>query len=411
MSSKGCERIKRLLCDELSQRRLSISHDRWHLERVLAFAEQLQTIYGGDMEVLTAAVLLHDLGRSEPNLHGRDSVIESLKDAGEILGALDIPPSKIEAILRAIDEHDDPNRRPSAIEGRILKEADFLAGFGAWGILRIAMWAAETERGVDQVFDRLEKRMPKRIDGLEFSESARLASRETPFVDLFLSRLKEPALLEEPLGRGKYIVLEGISGSGKDTQADLLKPRLEQDGHHVLRVKEPAGKYQMARDGWGPRGADPVIQMFLLLADRYELMSEKVKPALARDDIVLSVRSFLSTMVHQHQSMYDSSMIAFMHGFVPLPDMVILYDLDVELAWQRCLRRAKSTMSEMGAYETEDTLRKHRQLYLDRLAAMPSLQIEVIDASRSISDVFDSTWSVVDRLLAGPVGGETAADL
>lgn len=400
MSSTRSEQVKRRICDELATSQLSISHDRWHLERVLGFAEQLQAIYGGDLEVITVAVLLHDLGRSEADLHGRASVNKSVEDAEQILSVVELPASKIEAILLAIEEHDEPDLRPSTIEGRILKDADFLAGFGAWGILRIAMWAAETDRGVDQIFDRLENRMPTRLANLEFRESIRLAKRETLFANLFLSRLRQPPLLEGSRTKGKYIVLEGISGSGKDTQADLLKPRLEATGHKVLKVSEPAGKYQGARDCWGPRGSDPVIQTFLLLADRYELICEKVKPALDIGHVVLSVRSFLSTLVHQQQAIYDSATIAFMHRFVPPPDAVILYDLDVDVAWNRCHRRAQATEAEVGAYENRETLLKHRQLYLEVLRTMPTLQIEVIDASKSISEVFQRTWAVVERVVA-----------
>ena len=278
MSSTDSEQVGDRICEVLRQRRLSSSHDRWHLERVLSFAEQLQSIHGGDMEALTAAVLLHDLGRSEPDLHGRASVEKSVKEARKVLEMVDISASKMERVILAISEHDQPKVLPSTIEGKILKEADFLAGFGAWGILRIAMWAAETDQGVDQILDRLENRMPIRLDSLQFPESRRLAQREMLFTDLFLSRLREPPLVDERVSAGKYIVLEGISGSGKDTQADLLVPRLEALGYSVEKVSEPAGKYQRARDEWGPKPLDRVIELFLLLADRYELVTQVPKP-------------------------------------------------------------------------------------------------------------------------------------
>lgn len=395
MSSKDSERIKQRICDELSQRQLSISHDRWHLERVLAFAEQLQRIHGGDMEVLTAAALLHDLGRSDSNLHGRASVDKSVEEARKVLDVVGISPSRVEPVMLAISEHDQPDLVPSTIEGKILKEADFLAGFGAWGILRIAMWAAETDQGVDQILDRLRNRMPIRLDSLQFAESRGLARREMLFADLFLSRLQEPPLVDERVNVGKYVVLEGISGSGKDTQARLLVPRLRELGRDVVQVNEPGSKFKSARNSWGPQPLDRVIELFLLLPDRYELINERVLPALAHGDIVVSVRSYLSAIVYQSQPQYDSASIAFMHHFVPEPDLVILYDLDTEVAYDRCCRRAEDGNGGMGAHERPEALEAHRRLYLELASQMRRLQFKRIDASGSPEEVAAMTWEAI----------------
>ena len=195
MSSNQKEHIELAIWKELASENLSVSHDRWHIDRVLSFAYQLQALYGGDPEVITAAVIMHDLGREDPNLHGQESIDKSIAHAREVLGRIDFPSDKVEQVIIAIDEHDKPEMQPSTIEGRILKDADFLGGFGAWGILRICMWAGETDGGVDQILNRLEQRMPRRLANLEFAESERLAREEMVFISLFLSLLKQPAQL------------------------------------------------------------------------------------------------------------------------------------------------------------------------------------------------------------------------
>src|SRR5438445_3561345 len=138
------------LWDAIKTQYQSPSHDRWHLVRVLHFARELASGHGGDDEILTAAVMLHDLGRSNPELHGRASAEESAHLAPTFLREIRFPEDKVDAVIVAIAEHDQPEISPTNLEGRILKEADFLAGLGSWGILRIAMWAAETGGGVDQ---------------------------------------------------------------------------------------------------------------------------------------------------------------------------------------------------------------------------------------------------------------------
>lgn len=400
MNSTRSEQVKRRICDELATRPLSVSHDQWHLERVLAFAEKLQAINGGDSEIITAAALLHDLGRTEANLHGRASVDKSIEAAGEILDKVGFPDSKIESVLLAIDEHDQPGLSPSTVEGRILKDADFLAGFGAWGIIRIAMWAGESGRGVSDVLERLGAQMPRRFRALDFAESVPVAASGVLYANLCLSLLKEPARLARAHGTGKYIVLEGISGSGKDTQCDRLRPQLQKLGHRVVKVTDPTIRFGAARDQWGEAAEDPVVQLFLLLADRYLVMRDQVRPALQRGDTVLGVRSFISMLVYQNQELYDTAAMAYMQHFVAVPDLVILYDVDAETAYERCSDREKWVLRCLGEHEKREALKMHRQRYLEVVRQLPTIDAVVIDASRSVGEVEARTWRAVQGLVS-----------
>jgi dTMP kinase len=398
MNSKPKERIELTLWKEIAGENLSVSHDRWHIDRVLSFACQLQSIYGGDLDVITAAVIMHDLGRSDPDLHGRGSVDESVAHARRILKRIDFPLDKVERVITAIDEHDKPKVRPSTIEGRILKDADFLGGFGAWGLLRIGMWAGETGGGVGQILDRIEHRMPERLAHLEFAESQRLARKEMMFANLFLSLLQEPPELSARPWKGTYIVLEGISGSGKDTQAERLQACLEAHGHIVVRVYEPTDVYRELRDVWKAKHKkqlkNPMIMKFLLMADRYELTQEKVWPALEKGHTVISVRSFVSTLVYQCNDAYEVAATAFAHRFAPLPDLLILYDLDANIACSRVKDRENK-----GSYEKRELLEKHRSLYCDICSRLFGSRLKVIDASQPIEEVAEQSWKVVKSIL------------
>ena len=400
MNPKINSRYDFKIWQEIDELHLSPSHDRWHIDRVIEFAHKLHSIYGGEWEVISAAAIMHDLGRTNPDKHGEESIDESVYQAIPILDNINFPAEKKEKVILAIKEHDQPTLKPSTIEGRILKDADFLAGFGAWGVLRIALWAGETGGGMDQIMHRLEHKMLKRLENLEFPESEYWANKETLFSKLFLSSLKSDSNFQTILPKGKYILLEGISCSGKDTQAKMLSTKLLQQGYNVLIVKEPSGDYKDIRSNIKRKNRrcldDPTTKMFILSADRHRLVQEQIIPALNNGEIVISVRSYLSTLVYQCKKGIDADLVAFLHKFVPLPDLVILYDIDAETSRHRIEKRPR----ERKDYEEFEKLNKQRKRYLDLIQSpIIGKTIITIDGSLKDDDIAKQTYDAVTSTL------------
>jgi len=101
---------------------------------------------------------------------------------------------------------------------------------------------------------------------------------------------------------GVFIVLEGIEGSGKTTQAALLGDWLRQLGipHHLTR--EPGGtelgesiRQLLLHGGTMPAEAE----LLLMLAARSALLAEVIRPALAAGQLVVADRYSLSTLAYQ----------------------------------------------------------------------------------------------------------------
>ncbi len=111
------------------------SHDFDHVLRVLALAERIARAEGGDLEVVRAAALLHDIGRAEEEATGGDHAAIGAARAREILAGH--PPEKVEAVVTAIASHRFRGGPPPVTpEARALFDADKLDAMGAIGVAR-----------------------------------------------------------------------------------------------------------------------------------------------------------------------------------------------------------------------------------------------------------------------------------
>ena len=371
----------------------SASHSMDHLDRVLGYALALHQTYGGDLDVITAAVLLHDLGRNDKGIHGAASAQRSADDAQAILERVSFPAEIIPAVRQAIAEHDQPSLRPTTLEGRILKDADFLAGFGATGILRVALWTGESGGTMDDLRERLETKMAARIASLEFEQSRYQAMQDYLFVRLFLEQLDSDAPMVT-LPPAPYVVIEGISGSGKSTQAEMLATRYAQEGYDPVRLHEPTPWYREMRANLDARQRDRQTQLLLLLTDRYINVRFPIQDAQNEGQPVISDRSYLSSMVYQSETGWLSAAnIAYLHTLVPQPTHLFLLDLPAEDALERIDLRVEAGSAPRGDFETLEQLTVHRERYLALADYFPHLKR--IDATLPEDDIHELIWQTL----------------
>jgi uncharacterized protein len=117
------------------------SHDFDHVLRVWALAERIGAAEGADMEVLRAAVLLHDVARARQDQTGLEHAAAGAAQARKILSAH--PPHRVEAVARAIATHRFREQTPpDTLEAKILYDADKLDAIGAIGVARAFMYGA-----------------------------------------------------------------------------------------------------------------------------------------------------------------------------------------------------------------------------------------------------------------------------
>jgi uncharacterized protein len=130
------------LAAELLPSALEISddgaHDLAHLQRVWHNVRTLHEEEGGDLEVLLAAVLLHDCVAVEKNspLRSRASRLAAEK-ASSVLAEQNWPSDKIASVAHAIEAHSfSANITPLTLEAKIVQDADRLDSLGMLGVAR-----------------------------------------------------------------------------------------------------------------------------------------------------------------------------------------------------------------------------------------------------------------------------------
>jgi dTMP kinase len=167
----------------------------------------------------------------------------------------------------------------------------------------------------------------------------------------------------------KYICFEGIDGSGKTSQIELLADQMVRAGITPILLCEPSygpfgreARKRMAAHTIG----DMQQQRELFTLDRIDHVKRKIEPALAfvRNTprfAILQSRSYLSAPAYQSEGMAAAELRARVEieaRLTPAPDLIVILDLPAEEAVRRLQRARRPDM-----FETADALEAVRQRY------------------------------------------------
>lgn len=117
-----------------------------HVQRVLNAAEKLGTILGADLEIIRAAVLLHDACDAHPGESEErgNHEVAAADFAREVLEAEGWAPEQIAAVQHCIRSHRYRSKEePETLEAQILFDADKLDVVGAFGVARTVGYAVQ----------------------------------------------------------------------------------------------------------------------------------------------------------------------------------------------------------------------------------------------------------------------------
>ena len=193
------------------------------------------------------------------------------------------------------------------------------------------------------------------------------------------------------MSQGLFIVIEGIDGTGKSTQAKRLAEWFRARGREVVLSREPT-------DGpWGKKLREsattgrlsPEDELECFLNDRREHVEMTIKPALADGKVVILDRYYFSTMAYQGARGFDPAEIRRRNeAFAPQPDLLLILELSIESAHGRIGSRGDTA----NEFEQRDTLTRCREIFLS-LRNEPFAR--VIDAEPSLNEVSADILAVV----------------
>jgi dTMP kinase len=204
--------------------------------------------------------------------------------------------------------------------------------------------------------------------------------------------------------RGRFIVFEGIDGSGKTTQAKMLAEHLEKRGKKVFLTAEPTslptGKALRAALGGKVKKSECEMAV-LFVEDRiaHNIEGEESIGALVEAGAyVICDRYYYSTLAYQGQST-DYAWVKSMNLNCPeirKPDLCVYIDLLPEQSLERISKGRES----VEIYENLETLTKVRNKFLsviDDLRATDN--ICVIDGYRTPEEISADIRAAIDKLI------------
>lgn len=173
--------------------------------------------------------------------------------------------------------------------------------------------------------------------------------------------------MEKKINRGKFIVLEGIDGSGISTQAQIIKSWLEKKYEKkVLLTKEPSDGPigAMIRQVLNKRlkGIDEKSLALLFAADRIDHLKHKILPALNQGSFVICDRYLWSSLAYQGLKI-DESWILKINKFSFKPDLIIFIKVKPEVS----LQRIYNNRFQIDVFEKKEILKQVYRNYLDIL--------------------------------------------
>ena len=205
-----------------------------------------------------------------------------------------------------------------------------------------------------------------------------------------------------------FITFEGPDGAGKSTIIKLVHEKLLQDGFNIVLTREPGGTpiAEKIRDiilDNSNQALDARTEALLYAASRRQHLVEKIWPALKEGKVVLCDRFLDSSLAYQGggrnlgvENVLNINLFATENTY---PDLTLFFDVSPEVGLAR-VSKDKKRVADRLDNENENF---HDKVYktFKEIVEQNKNRIIVIDASKSIDEVVETTYKIIKERLNG----------
>ena len=193
---------------------------------------------------------------------------------------------------------------------------------------------------------------------------------------------------------GKFIVFEGLDGSGTTTQANLLFKYLKKQGKKVYLTGEPTRSLiggliegQISGD-WK---STPECLQLLFTADRAHHLEKGIIPLLKKGITVICIRYILSTLAYGNLDIKDEKWLMTINKKFIWPDITFLLKVSPKI----CIQRIKKERFHKELFEKEEKLKGVYKNYLKFAKKLKNIYI--IDGEKPIKKVFEEIKNLYEK--------------
>lgn len=207
------------------------------------------------------------------------------------------------------------------------------------------------------------------------------------------------------------IVIEGIDGTGKTTQVDLISKRMQQAGYNTRTFKDPgdtlAGEAirKIVKDKTIP--LENVAQILMFTAARFQLAIEWLAETAFRRDTRYDILDRWWPSTYAYQSVKNpnlKNLIMQLNDLImrdyTLPDIamphVVILDAPPELSLQRIRQARGLNETVKDRFEDVAYLAKVRENYIELSKIMG---FPLVDATQPLEDVTNDIWMELQSMI------------
>ena len=196
---------------------------------------------------------------------------------------------------------------------------------------------------------------------------------------------------------GKFIVIEGLDGSGQTTQVRLLGNFFIEKSYEVVLTKEPTLDSQAGRkirqilDEKIKAEAESLQELFM--QDRREHLQNKILPGLKEGKIIISDRYFFSTFAYGTADNLDLDRLVNLNDDFLLPDLTFILKVRPEI----CVERIEKRGQGVKLFERKEKLEKVWQTY--KILPNRFENVYIVNGENSIEEVFNAIKTIISLKL------------